>query len=172
MFSSGFARNLAHGPDPWLGLLVPLATLNWLTQLGATVTLGVLLPSTVLVIPFACSLGINTKLSYEAGRRPGLWNNLLAVSVLGVSATTDATTGMKQEILFPELAAFASLMLAVRRSIRPWHRHSPISMRMANLVAFGWNASSSGTRSLHACGRITNGSLGMERDRHALFNAV
>jgi hypothetical protein len=137
--SDWLTRKLLTGPDIAMGLLVPLCLLHWFVQFGLASKVGVGLPSAILGVPLVCCLALNVKLAYETARHPVGRRLVTALGVLGISMLGGAIGGMKEALLLPAFAAFAGLMLAVRR---PW----PIAIAVVTAIpAFlalkAWNDS-------------------------------
>ncbi len=133
------ARRLSAAADlPW-ALVATLAMAHWLQQLGLIPSVGTTLPSVVLVIPSACSLAMNAKLSHVAAIRLSARWIAVALGVVVLSAVAGATTGMKQAIVMPCVAAFGGFMLGARR---PWPIIAAIAVSLpAFVVLQEWNQS-------------------------------
>jgi hypothetical protein len=109
------SRRLASAPDLAWGLLVPFSIIHWLKQVSAFSLTWTFVPSIALVFPFACCLALNAKLSYRATMHAGTGRIALALGALSLSVTAGATTGMKETLLAPCVAAFGGLMMGLRR---------------------------------------------------------
>jgi hypothetical protein len=137
--AGAIAKRLSVAADlPWC-LVTPLAVTNWLQQIGLIPSGATAVPSVLLVMPSVCSLALNAKLAYVAATRSSATWIAVALSVVTVSTAAGASTGMKQSLLMPCVAAFGGLMLGARR---PW----PIIVAVAvSLPAFffllQWNKS-------------------------------
>jgi hypothetical protein len=109
------SRRLAYVPDLGWGLLVPLSIIHWFKQFNAFSLTWTFVPSVASVLPFACCLALNAKLSYNATIRASAGRIALALGVLSLSAMAGATTGMKEALAAPCVAAFGGLMMGLRR---------------------------------------------------------
>jgi hypothetical protein len=113
--------------------------MNWLQQFGLMPSGGLAWPSIVAVIPSACSLALNAKLSFVAASRQSKIRLAAALGVAALSSAAGASTGSKQALLMPLVAAFGGFILGIRR---PWPIIAAIAVSLPAFVGLEeWNKS-------------------------------